>query len=144
MKIVDEVKAKGGKILEYESWCGGLPSPSCCDNPLGYKFTWSPIGAFRALKNKAIYFDHNMETEVEPQDLLYTHKIIELNNALTLQGYPNRDSLSYRDVYGLQGATKIVRGTLRYRGFCELISAFKEIGYFDETHVEGDNWLEYT
>ena len=55
MKIVEEVHDKGGKILEYESWCGGLPAPSCCDNPLGYKFTWSPIGAFRALKNNAVY-----------------------------------------------------------------------------------------
>ncbi len=41
--------------MEYESWCGGLPSPTDCDNPLGYKFTWSPIGAFRAFNNKAIY-----------------------------------------------------------------------------------------
>ena len=55
MKIVHETEKEGGKILEYESWCGGLPSPDSCDNPLGYKFTWSPIGAFRALKNKAIF-----------------------------------------------------------------------------------------
>lgn len=57
MKVLDEVHEKGGKVLEYESWCGGLPAPSCCDNPLGYKFTWSPIGAFRALGNKATYID---------------------------------------------------------------------------------------
>ena len=44
---------------------------------------------------------------------------------------PNRDSVSYKDVYGLKDATKVLRGTLRYNGFCELINAFKEIGYFD-------------
>lgn len=55
MKIIHEVEKEGGKILEYESWCGGLPSPDFCDNPLGYKFTWSPIGAFRALNNKAVF-----------------------------------------------------------------------------------------
>lgn len=27
MKVIDEVHAKNGKIVEYESWCGGLPSP---------------------------------------------------------------------------------------------------------------------
>lgn len=27
MKVIDEVKENGGKIVEYESWCGGLPSP---------------------------------------------------------------------------------------------------------------------
>jgi saccharopine dehydrogenase-like NADP-dependent oxidoreductase len=61
MQIVDEVHSKGGKIIDYESWCGGLPSPSCCDNPLGYKFTWSPIGALRALKNRALYIDQGKE-----------------------------------------------------------------------------------
>jgi saccharopine dehydrogenase-like NADP-dependent oxidoreductase len=57
MKIINQVEKEGGKILEYESWCGGLPSPDCCDNPLGYKFTWSPIGAFRALNNKAVFIN---------------------------------------------------------------------------------------
>ena len=55
MKIIHEVQKDGGKILEYQSWCGGLPSPDFCDNPLGYKFTWSPIGAFRALNNTAVF-----------------------------------------------------------------------------------------
>ena len=27
MKIIDEVAKENGKIVEYESWCGGLPSP---------------------------------------------------------------------------------------------------------------------
>lgn len=64
MKIVHEVELQGGKIIEYESWCGGLPSPTDCDNPLGYKFTWSPIGAFRAFNNKAVYLDTNQEIEI--------------------------------------------------------------------------------
>ena len=55
MKTLNEVSEQKGKVLEYESWCGGLPSPTSCDNPLGYKFTWSRIGAFRALKNRAAF-----------------------------------------------------------------------------------------
>lgn len=53
MKILDEEKEKGSKVLEYESWCGGLPSPEFIDNPIGYKFTWTPIGALGALSNDA-------------------------------------------------------------------------------------------
>lgn len=117
MKIIEDVKEAGGKIVQYQSWCGGLPSPACCDNPLGYKFTWSPIGAFRALKNKAVYIENNKPVEVEASDLLYSTKQIQLNQALTLEGYPNRDSVSYKDVYGLNDATKVLRGTLRYPGF---------------------------
>ena len=102
MKVVDEVHERGGTFLEYESWCGGLPSPSCCNNPLGYKFTWSPIGAFRALKNPAQFINNGKKTRIEPEDLLYNYNHIKLNNALTLQGYPNRDSVSYMDIYGLK------------------------------------------
>jgi saccharopine dehydrogenase-like NADP-dependent oxidoreductase len=144
MKVIDEVREQNGKIIEYESWCGGLPSPTCCDNPLGYKFTWSPIGAFRALKNKAVYIDNGKSVEIEPRDLLYSSTEVRLNQALTLEGYPNRDSLSYRDVYGLNYAKKFLRGTLRYTGFTELINAFKEIGFWSEEPVKGETWLEYT
>ena len=39
----------------------------------------------------------------------------------------------------------MLRGTLRYPGFCEVINAWKEIGILDETPVhEGCNtWLDY-
>lgn len=104
--------------MEYESWCGGLPAPSSFDNPLGYKFTWSPIGAFRALKNKAVFINGGQQVEIEPSELLYSWNDIEINSALVLQGYPNRDSLSYKDIYGLKDAKRVLRGTLRYRGFC--------------------------
>lgn len=55
MKVVDECAKNGDKILEYESFCGGLPSPEFCDNPLGYKFSWSPVGALLSLKNDAVF-----------------------------------------------------------------------------------------
>ena len=55
LKIIDEIRQKGGKIKSMVSFCGGLVSPECVDNPLGYKFTWSPLGVFRALFNDATY-----------------------------------------------------------------------------------------
>lgn len=51
MKIVDEVKARGWKIISYESFCGGLPVAEQADNPLGYKFSWSPGAAIKASKS---------------------------------------------------------------------------------------------
>lgn len=132
MKTLNEVEEQKGKVIEYESWCGGLPSPTSCDNPLGYKFTWSPIGAFRALKNRAAFIVGGKKVEILPEDLLYHRTTIQLNQALTLEGYPNRDSLTYQEVYHLKDAQKVLRGTLRYPGFIELISAFKEVGYFTE------------
>jgi saccharopine dehydrogenase (NADP+, L-glutamate forming) len=42
MKIIDEAHAKGGKIVSFTSYCGGLPAPADNDNPFGYKLSWAP------------------------------------------------------------------------------------------------------
>ena len=34
MRVIAEVKAKGGKVTHFSSNCGGLPAPECADNPL--------------------------------------------------------------------------------------------------------------
>ena len=50
-KVINECARKGQKIVHYESWCGALCSPESLNNPLLYKFSWSPRGALSALKN---------------------------------------------------------------------------------------------
>jgi alpha-aminoadipic semialdehyde synthase len=45
IECFDDVRQAGGKIESFVSWCGGLPAPECSDNPLRYKFSWSPRGA---------------------------------------------------------------------------------------------------
>lgn len=96
MKIIHETEKAGGKIIEYESWCGGLPSPDFCDNPLGYKFSWSPIGAFRALNNKAVFINNGKEESLESKDVQYFGARVQLNQALVVEGYPNRNSVAYK------------------------------------------------
>jgi saccharopine dehydrogenase (NADP+, L-glutamate forming) len=56
IKTIDEVHAKGGKILSFVSFCGGLPAPEASNNPLGYKFSWSSRGVLLALRNSARYY----------------------------------------------------------------------------------------
>ncbi|TFY61395.1 hypothetical protein EVJ58_g4530, partial [Rhodofomes roseus] len=55
VKVIDEVHAKGGKVKEFYSYCGGLPAPEASGNPLGYKFSWSARGALLALLNSASF-----------------------------------------------------------------------------------------
>ncbi len=45
LECFHDVQNGGGKIESFVSFCGGLPAPECSDNPLGYKFSWSPRGA---------------------------------------------------------------------------------------------------
>ena len=44
MKVIDKVHDNGGKVLGFQSFCGGLPAPEFNDNPFGYKFSWNPKG----------------------------------------------------------------------------------------------------
>ena len=39
MKVIDEIKEQGGKIILFESFCGGLIAPESDNNLWNYKFT---------------------------------------------------------------------------------------------------------
>lgn len=146
-KIIDEAKAQGSKILSFKSWCGGLPAPECADNPLAYKFSWSPRGVLLAALNDARFRIGGKEVHIPGSDLLLSVWNAPFKSPLALEGLPNRDSLKYLDLYGLQGVETMLRGTLRYSGFCELMKEFRAIGLFSlQPLSEGlqacGNWAE--
>ncbi|KRX05360.1 hypothetical protein PPERSA_00661 [Pseudocohnilembus persalinus] len=144
MKVVDECAEKGEKILEYESFCGGLPSPEYCDNPLGYKFSWSPIGALLALKNDAVYLLNGQPKNVGHEDLLYTAQKKDVNMSLSLEGYPNRDSVKYKELYRLNDCQNLIRGTLRFYGFSVILNSMKALGLLDNQNkvTQDGSWFE--
>lgn len=143
LKIIDDIRKKGGKIKSMYSFCGGLISPDCVDNPLAYKFSWSPLGAFRALLNDATFLENGQKVTVKAKDLLYAAKPFNVNNALNVIYYPNRDSLKYQEIYNLKEAKTVVRGTFRYKGFAEIIAAFQELGLLADVKATHSNWRDH-
>lgn len=127
MRIIDNVKDRGGRIEEFWSICGALPAPGYIDNPLGYKFTWSPEGVLLAGLNDARYMNNGKVVNIDPDDLFKKTFLYEIDGIGTLEVYPNRDSISYIDIYGLEGIQTMYRGTFRFRGWCETIDAMKSI-----------------
>ncbi|KHN75467.1 Alpha-aminoadipic semialdehyde synthase, mitochondrial [Toxocara canis] len=130
MQCFDQISDHGGKVTSFVSFCGGLPAPESSDNPLRYKFSWSPKGVLMALMNGARYLDNERLIEVEGDcavlDNLYP---ICFMPGFNLIGYPNRDSIKYATIYGLGPECKtLLRGTLRYKGFVEAVKALKELG----------------
>lgn len=89
------------RIIEYESWCGGLPAPENTDNPFGYKFSWSPLAAIKNVNNDAKFIEGGKTQYIPGSHLLYSRTMIKINPALILEGYPNRDSVPYKELYGL-------------------------------------------
>lgn len=134
MKIIDEVKHEGGRVLSFSSVCGGLPAPEASDNPLGYKFSWSPRGVLSAGLNASRYLK-NGQLQTTPQGRLFDHaQPYDIHYpGFNLECLPNRDSTVYSAFYGLQDAHTVFRGTLRFKGFSELMGALGRLGLFDET-----------
>ena len=50
---------------------------------------------------------------------------------LALEGFPNRDSTVYKDLYSISEAKTILRGTLRYDGYCDVIKGLINLGLID-------------
>lgn len=139
MRVIDKVRSDGGRIAEFTSWCGGLPAPEANDNPLGYKFSWSPRGVLLAGLNNALYLDHGRHVYVDGSRLFESAVPVEVEiegRPTELEGYPNRDSIPYMKTYGLEGASRMFRGTLRNRGFSRIMAKVRDLGYLgtDEWH----------
>lgn len=133
-RVIDEVHAKGGKIRSFVSWCGGLPLPENSVNPLGYKFSWSPRGVLTASTRDAKYLQDGKLVEVAGQTLFKNKQSVDIFPGFSLEGIPNRDSTIYAEQYGITDEVRtIFRGTLRYKGFCEIMEAAVDIGLLDET-----------
>ncbi|KAL5853659.1 hypothetical protein ACOSQ3_008777 [Xanthoceras sorbifolium] len=138
MKMINQAHVRKGRIKSFISHCGGLPSPAAANNPLAYKFSWSPAGAIRAGRNPAIYRSHGETVHVDGDSLYDSAVRLRMPDlpAFALECLPNRNSLVYGDLYGIgREASTIFRGTLRYEGFGEIMGTLGRIGLFStEAH----------
>ncbi|EGD76105.1 hypothetical protein PTSG_00811 [Salpingoeca rosetta] len=134
MDIIHRLSESNMDITSFTSWCGGLPAIHCANNPLGYKFSWSPRGVLVAAKNAARYREHGAVVDVESGTLPEHARDVQVGR-MQFVGTPNRDSVKYESVYGLDKSGKlecILRGTLRYTGFWEALRVFTEVGLLRE------------
>ncbi len=133
MKIIDHIHNRGGKVEEFYSLCGALPAPEFADNPMKYKFSWSPKGVIMASKNDAQYLKKGNKTYIKPTEIFKDTFFYDFPGVGELEVYPNRDSISYIDIYGIPEAVTMYRGTLRFKGWCETLDAMKSLNMIDDT-----------
>jgi saccharopine dehydrogenase-like NADP-dependent oxidoreductase len=136
MKIIDHVHDKGGRIDEFYSLCGALPAPEAADNPLKYKFSWSPKGVVLAGRNNALYLKKGKKVSIDTLNLFKDTFTYDFPGVGELEVYPNRDSTSYIDIYGIHEASTMYRGTFRYKGWCETLDAMKQLNMLDDTPID--------
>ncbi len=137
MKVINTVRAEGGKVLHFYSNTGGLPAPEDNDNPFGYKFSWSPKGVVLASRNSASWLEDGELVEI-PGAVLFENYLVEGIEGLAdkYEVYANRDSVPYKDLYGLDDALTVKRGTYRNLGWCDTLKKMVDLGLVDESPVE--------
>ncbi len=145
MKVIDEIKSKGGKITSFKSFCGGLVAPESNDNPWGYKFSWNPRNVILAGQGTAQFIEDG-HLKFIPYNRLYTQICqIEVDGYGQFDAYANRDSIGYKEPYGLNDAHDMLRGTLRMAGYCKAWNVFVKLGLTDDSYkIKQANSLTYT
>lgn len=129
-EIIDNAHAEGSKIITFSSYCGGLPSHYRA-NPYGYKLSWSPRGFLLAGTNTAKFLKDGKEAEI-PGDVLFAQFEKMVVEGIEYEGYPNRNSVPYREIYGIPEAQNIIRGTLRYGGHCDRFLKKAKLGILSD------------
>jgi saccharopine dehydrogenase-like NADP-dependent oxidoreductase len=145
MKVIDEIKAKGGKMLLFESFCGGLVAPESDTNLWNYKFTWAPRNVVLAGQGGAAKFIQEGTYKYIPYwNLFRRTEFLEVEGYGRFEAYSNRDSLKYLDVYGLNDVLTLYRGTIRRVGFSKAWNMFVQLGMTDDSYVmEGSESMSY-
>ncbi len=144
MKIIDHIHAKGGKVEEFYSLCGALPAPEAANNPFKYKFSWSPKGVVMAGNNDSKFMKNGQIVDVATEDLFKNPFTINFPNVDKLDVYPNRDSLSYIEIYKIPEVKTMYRGTFRYKGWCEALDAMKKLKLitYDKIDLSGKTYAD--
>ncbi|NRA11361.1 MAG: saccharopine dehydrogenase NADP-binding domain-containing protein [Crocinitomicaceae bacterium] len=135
MKIIHEIKERGGKLTSFKSFTGGLIAPESDNNPWNYKFTWNPRNVVLAGQGGAASFLRNGRHKYIPYNRLFGRlENITIDGYGDFVGYANRNSLSYRETYGIEDIPTIFRGTLRRPGYCKAWDIFIELGMTDDSY----------
>lgn len=139
-KIIDHIRVdKGLELRAFESFTGGLlaPDPSS-DNPWEYAFTWNPRNVVLAGQGEVKFIQEGRYKYIPYHKLFRRTEMIHIPGHGYFEGYANRDSLKYLEVYELQGIQTLFRGTLRKPGFCKAWNVFIQLGATDDTYeMEG-------
>jgi saccharopine dehydrogenase-like NADP-dependent oxidoreductase len=147
MRVIHEVEEKGGKVTSFKSSTGALPSHEANNNPFGYKFSWAPRGVLLASKNPSKWLENGKIKEYPGEQLFENYYIQDISSIGSFENYPNRNSVPYKDIYGLKDAHTVYRGTLRMTGWCETMRKIVALGWLSEEPLnkfKGETYADVT
>ncbi len=139
MNVINRIREEGGKLKSFYSFTGGLVAPEYDNNPWNYKFTWNPRNVVLA-GNGVSKFINNGRYKYIPYHRLFDRVLKrKILNYGDFEVYANRDSLSYREIYGLEDIPSMYRGTIRRPGFSKAWNVFVRLGATDDDYIIEDS-----
>lgn len=133
MQRIHQIKNSGGNITAFYSYTGGLVAPESDDNPWHYKFSWNPRNVVLAGQGTAQFLENERLKFIPYRRLFRQYRLVDIPGMGEWEVYANRDSLLYREAYGLNDIKTMFRGTIRHKGFCDAWNALVRIGLTDAT-----------
>ena len=134
MQVIDRIRDKGGEMLLFESFTGGLVAPESDNNLWNYKFTWNPRNVVVAGQGGVAEFIQEGKYKYIPYQRLFRRtEFLEIEGHGRFEGYANRNSLKYQSIYGLENALTLYRGTIRKVGFSRAWNMFVQLGMTDDS-----------
>jgi saccharopine dehydrogenase-like NADP-dependent oxidoreductase len=145
MKVIDSIRSAGGKMILFESFCGGLVAPEYDNNLWNYKFTWAPRNVVLAGQGGVSKFIQEGKYKYIPYNKLFRRtEFMTVEGYGKFEGYANRDSLKYKSIYGLDDVLTLYRGTLRRVGFSKSWNMFVQLGMTDDSYImENSETMSY-
>ncbi len=145
MQIIDQIRGRGGEMLLFESFTGGILAPESDNNLWNYKFTWNPRNVVVAGQGGTAKFLQEGTYKYIPYHKLFRRtEFFDIEGYGRFEGYANRDSLNYREAYGLEDVLTLYRGTLRRVGFSKAWNMFIELGMTaDDFTIENSEGMSY-
>lgn len=146
-RIIEDIQGRGGVVESFFSYGGGLPEAEFDGNPLRYCVTWNPRNVAMAGEAGA-QFLRGGSIRLQPWHEVFEQSwTVDVPGLGPMDAYSNRDAIAYREIHGIENVHTLVRGTLRYPGFCRLWQLIVRLGLPNEQlyvpNLPERTWAEF-
>lgn len=138
--IYGEARRRFDELHVINSYCGGFPEKSACDNPINYKISWIWEGVLSSTRRDSRIIKNGRRVDIpaaSQHDPQLIHSI-DYPGLGQLEAIPNGDAVKYTDLLGVTATIKESgRYSLRWPGWSAFWHPLKQMGFLDDQPVAG-------
>jgi saccharopine dehydrogenase-like NADP-dependent oxidoreductase len=128
------------EVLKLNSYCGGIPEKTACDNPINYKISWNISAVLKSQTRDATLIADSEIIYIPAKnqhDNVFIH-YIEFAGLGTLEAIPNGNAVYYAELLKIKDELcETGRYTLRWPGWCAFWNPMKKLGFLSDEPIKG-------